>query len=188
VSALRALRDAALGYASIGWHVFPIQPSTKLPYDGGSGYLDAVTNPDEIGAWWDKQPDSFIGIALRPSGLIAIDVDHYKAGATALLAALEAEHGALPRELVQRSGRGGEHIVMRDPSPGPDGWTRTQATGGRCRGLLGPGIDVKCNGYIIVQPSGSYEWKNWRPAPVVPSAWVALLRKDDEDLGEGPGF
>ncbi len=71
------------------------------------------------------------------------------------LSALEALHGPLPRSLVQRSGRGGWHFFMQDPSPGPDGWTRV---GGALRGRLTPAVDVKCNGYVILSPSGGYRW------------------------------
>jgi replicative DNA helicase len=159
--------------------VFPINPESKKPYAGGNGYHDATTTADDIRDWWTVHPDSRIGIALRPSGLIAIDCDG--SAGLALLAKLESEVGALPRVCHQRSGSGGEHILLRDPSPGEDGWTRV---GGELRGNLGGAgiIDVKCNGYIVVAPSGKYQWLALDPhnVPAVPTAWLEVLRKPTE--------
>ena len=66
---------------------------------------------------------------------------------------IEAEHGALRSDVLAYTGGGGEHRVFSAPSD----------LGG-LPGKLGPGIDVKLNGYIIVEPSGhvsgrSYTWE-----------------------------
>jgi hypothetical protein len=176
--------DAALKYASIGWHVFPLCPDTKIPRKGSRGYLDATTDRDQICRWWGRHPGDDVAVACRPSGFIAIDVDVADIGKDGLaeLAELERIWGPLPRDCVQRSGRGGLHILFRDPSPGADGWTRVA---GEIVGKLTPSIDVKCNGYIRVEPSGDYSWLALTPTPPpVPEQWIGLLRKADE---RGPG-
>lgn len=186
-------RDAALAYAEIGWSVFPISPNHKRPLTP-NGFLDASTTTEQINAWWDSVPDAWIGLALRTSGLIAIDVDvsDGKVG-TATLAALEAKYGPLPRTLVQQSGSGGLHILMADPSPGANGWTRNAKLGGEIRGKAdrlgcGPHVDIKCNGYILLEPSGKYHWlTDLNAPPLVPETWLGALRKPAEELGEAPG-
>lgn len=184
--------EAALAYAEHGWAVFPIEPSTKRPYKGTQGFRDATTNPEQIARWWGAEPDAWIGLALRPSGLIAIDVDcnNGKDGATTLTR-LEARYGPLPRDVVQRSANGGQHVVMLDPSPGPDGWTRTADEGGEIRGKAdqlgcGKNVDIKCNGYILLEPSGRYQWQTFGAAPSVPDAWLQALRKSPTEIGSAP--
>lgn len=187
--------DAARAYASIGWKLFPIDAESKRPLTP-HGYLDASSDELQVEAWWgpDGVPDAWIGLALRPSGLIAVDVDVDNGkGGMATLARLEAVFGPLPRELVQQSGRGGLHIVMADPSPGPEGWTRTAEDGGEIRGKadklgLGKNVDYKVNGYVLLEPSGAYRWLTPIVVPpAVPERWLAALRKPAAELGEAPG-
>jgi AAA domain/Bifunctional DNA primase/polymerase, N-terminal len=190
---MNALLDAALAYASErSWRVFPISPETKVPYPGTHGFHDASSDPDVIRAWWSVTPDAWIGLALRPSGLIAVDVDvgEGKDGA-ATLSRLEKKFGTLPRDLVQRSHRGGEHILMLDPSPGPAGWTRTAAEGGSVRGKAdalgcGANVDFKVSGYVLLHPSGKYHWETFGDAPPVPEGWIAALRKPALEGGAAP--
>lgn len=172
--------EAALKYAAIGWKVFPIVDKKPLTEHA---YLDATLDIEQLKNWWTHAPDARIGLALRPSGLLCIDVDigTSKVGDTTL-AELEAKHGPLPRNNLQHSGGGGLHFVMKDPSPGDDGWTRPQRLGGSCRGSVGPNVDVKNSGYIVVEPSGTYEWLALDPYNVsdVPASWIELLRKPEK--------
>src|SRR5690349_15799690 len=133
---MSALLDAALGYAKRGWRVFPcLGKRPRTP----NGHKVATDDADQICEWWYEWPDANVGLSLKASGLLAIDVDP-RNGGDKTLAALEAKHGALPRDCHQRSGGGGEHVVMQHP-------------GGHVRGSLGRGVDVKSDGYIIVAPS-----------------------------------
>ena len=180
--------EYALLYGSLGWYVFPVGDDAKAPITT-RGYHDASIDVAQITDWWTTRSTARIGLALRPSGLIAIDVDvaDGKPGAKTI-AGLETTYGALPRTLHARSGRGGEHFIMRDPSPGSQGWTRVQALGGACRANLnkagcGAGVDIKCNGYIVVEPSGTYQWLTFEPTQLadVPTKWVALMRKPADE-------
>lgn len=166
--------DAALEYARAGWKVFPLAEG-KTPITEHA-YLDATSDEHQIRAWWSATPNAWIGVALRPSGLVCVDVDP-RNGGDITLRGLEQAHGALPRACNQRSRSGGEHIIMCDPSPGPDGWTRTHDAGGNARGKLGPGVDLKINGYIVLYPSPGYEWLRTEAVPAVPAVWVDLMRK-----------
>lgn len=184
---MSTLLEAALAYGDLGLKVFPIANDSKRPITT-HGWHDASSDPDVITQWWTDHPDARIGLPMRLNGMLAIDVDvaEGKSG-DETLARLENAYGALPRTNHQRSGRGGEHFVVRDPAPGDDGWTRQQKLGGACRANLdsagcGGGVDVRASHYIVVEPSGSYRWIAFDLAHLedLPPAWVALIRKPVE--------
>jgi hypothetical protein len=160
--------SAALAYASIGWHILPCwwavadkcacgnheckspgkHPIAKLaPW----GQNSATTDAEKIKAWWQQYPDANIAAYLEPSSLVAIDIDP-RNGGLQTIEDIEAKHGALQSDLMQFTGGGGEHRVFSRPS-------NTQMPG-----KLGNGVDVKANGYIMLEPSnhvsgGSYAWE-----------------------------
>lgn len=177
--------EAAIWYAMGGWNVFPLvgkKPITR------NGYKDATTDTAQIHAWWTAHPEASIGIACRKSGIIAFDAD-VADGKTGVqdLKDLETVWGDLPRECWATTARDGLHVVMADPSPGPEGWTRNRDDGGLCRGKLTPSIDVKNNGYIVVEPSDGYDWQahSFTPPPV-PENWIGLIQHETVS-DEGPG-
>lgn len=132
--------DAALAYASAGWHVFPLKPGTKEP-STSSGHLDATVDPDTIRAWWSSSPRANVGISLEPSGLVVLDVDvaEDKRGAASLV----EFDAALPTTLTQRTGRGGlQALFVR-----PDGVDARRLIGFR------EGLDLLGKGYVVAAPS-----------------------------------
>lgn len=160
--------DYALKYAAIGWHVFPIwggdgqgscrcgHPFTckspgKHPVShlANSGQDSATTDPEVIKRWWTTMPDAGIAVFLAPSGLMAIDIDPRNGGLDTI-EAIEAQHGALVSDVLAYTQGGGEHRVFSHRD-------------GVLPGRLGPGVDVKRNGYICVEPTqgvnGRYSWE-----------------------------
>lgn len=145
----------AQAYARKGWHVLPIEPGAKAPIGRlvPRGMLDATTDAEVIARWWRASPKAGVGIALAPSGLVALDIDP-RNGGSETFDALQADHGSLRSEVMAFTGGGGEHHVFVLP-PG------AQIS---LPGTLGPGVDVKANGYIVVEPSvhpsgKRYEWE-----------------------------
>lgn len=145
----------ALAYAGIGWHVLPIEPGSKRPLGTlvPRGMLDATVDATVIARWWAAAPHAGVGIALAQSGLVAVDVDP-RNGGTETFDALQAERGSLRSEVMAYTGGGGEHHVFVVPHGHQISLP----------GTLGPGIDLKANGYIVVEPtvhpSGrSYVWE-----------------------------
>lgn len=134
----------ALAYAGIGWRVFPLEPRQKRPLGKlvPRGMLDASLDTETIRAWWRAAPEAGIGIALSLSGLVAVDVDPRNGGAETF-EALQSDHGSLRSDVMAFTGGGGEHHVFAVP----DGLQL------RLPGTLGPGVDLKANGYIAVEPS-----------------------------------
>ncbi len=164
----------ALRYARIGWHVIPLfwaeqgddgawrcacrnaecknpgkHPLSRLVRRGQD---DATVDPQEITRWWTAEPRASIGVVMAASGLVAVDVDP-RNGGIETIEALEAEHGAIDSGVLQFTGGGGEHRVFSLP--------KEQA--GSLPGSLGLGVDVKRNGYIVVEPSVHVSGKayNW---------------------------
>lgn len=96
---LSALLRAALDAAERGWHVFPLRPGGKRPALHGesacagtgncaTGHRKweqrATTDPDRIRAAWATGPFN-VGIATGPSGLVVVDLDVPKSGATTVV-------------------------------------------------------------------------------------------------------
>lgn len=168
------LLAAALAYAGNGWHVLPAwwaepaaeagkwqcacgnddckspakHPIGKLaPWGQNSATTDAAT----ITKWWGLYPQANIAVYLEPSGLCAVDIDP-RNGGLQTLDDIEAKHGPLVSDLTQFTGGGGEHRIFQLPK-------NTSLPG-----KLGPGVDVKANGYIMLEPSnhvagGQYAWE-----------------------------
>jgi hypothetical protein len=72
--------EAALTYASWGWHVIPVVPNGKIPATQ-HGVKDATTDPEQIAIWWAQNPEFNIGIAAgAKSGIVVFDVDPRNGG------------------------------------------------------------------------------------------------------------
>ncbi|MDX2675801.1 bifunctional DNA primase/polymerase [Streptomyces sp. NY05-11A] len=193
----------ALAYVAHGWAVFPLAGKTPAipraheaghPCRGecgqhGHGYHDATRDQAQILAWWGRYPSAGIGLPCAPNGLAVVDVDP-RNGGHETLCRLEAEHGPLPGTLMQLTGGDGLHLVYSHP-------------GTDLPGKLGPGIDVKANGYIVaapsLHPSGTrYRWSgdgrfarpltDWpaflhRPGPPRPASPIVSARPFDGLVG-----
>ena len=158
--------DFALRYAALGWHVFPVWGATdgkcnckRLCKSPGKhpvehlvprGQDDATTDPATIRRWWAIMQNAGVAIFLRPSGLCAIDIDP-RNGGFETMDDIEAQHGKLVSDVTQYTQSGGEHRIFKI------------ASDIQMPGKLGPGIDVKRNGYIVLAPtrgvSGAYLWE-----------------------------
>lgn len=167
----------AMAYAERGWHVLPLEPGQKTPLGRlvPRGMLDATTDFTTIRSWWAQSPRAGVGVALAQSGLVAVDVDP-RNGGTETFEQLQVAHGSLRSDVMAFTGGGGEHHVFVVP-PG------AQIS---LPGTLGPGVDLKANGYIVVEPSRhpsgrQYGWEaSSNPLEgVVPSPlpdWLRSLR------------
>jgi putative DNA primase/helicase len=152
-----SLLDAALSYASRGWHVFPCHTPTatgcSCRRDCGrtgkhprtkNGLKDATTNETTIRRWWKMWPQANIGIATGAgSGLVVLDNDTYKGGDESL-SDLEQSYGPLSETVQQLTGGGGLQYFFAHPgTPVKNGVER-----------LGPGLDIRGDGgYVIAPPS-----------------------------------
>lgn len=165
---------SALYYASLGWCVLPVYMDTKKPRITG-WQNRATTDPAQITHWFTDWPTAGIGIATgKMSGFFVIDVDQGEGkDGEASLRKMEAELGALPHALQQRTPSGGRHILFRYDNLIPVG-----SSAGIERA-----IDVRRDGgYIVVPPGarglGAYEWQDGcDPCKLAeaPAAWTKRL-------------
>ena len=66
----------ALAYAARGWPVFPCQVGQKTPATA-HGHLDATTDPEQITAWFTRNPRWNLAIATGAPGPDVLDVDEH---------------------------------------------------------------------------------------------------------------
>jgi putative DNA primase/helicase len=178
--------EAAIVYASWGWHVHPLRPGDKRPL-----LTDwprrATTDPAQIRRWWGRWPAANIGLACGPSGLLAVDLD-VKHGVDGLAAweALKAELGFDDdRTPVSDTPSGGRHVLF---SVGEGLLGEGIAPPRNTAGKLGPGIDTRGQGgYIVLPPSrlagdaeATWAWRpeahprHFRPKPLPQALWQRL--------------
>lgn len=164
--------EAALTYASWGWHVLPVMVNEKMPATA-HGVHDATVDPDQIKAWWAQNPEYNIGIAAGQISNIAVfDIDPRNGGDLSWEVWLK-EYGAAPDGAYQLTAGGGQHYigVYRDSIKS-------------CK--LRDGIDLLSNGrYFLASPSTidgrQYDWEASSDpfegvAPFqIPDPWLAAL-------------
>ena len=165
-------REAALAYASWGWHVLPVVPNGKVPATR-HGVHDSTIDPDKINQWWTENPNYNIGVATgEKSGIIVFDIDPRNGGDTSW-AQFQAEHGAVPSTAQALTAGGGEHYIAKLTHP-----LRS------CK--VRDGIDFLADGrYFLAYPSTiedrRYEWEASSDpfdgvAPmVIPDRWIVAM-------------
>ncbi len=191
----KPLLAAALGYAEHGWFVIPLhnpEPNGKCscnnPYCESIGKHprlkdwnnETTIDKEVIIKWWSEWPDANVGIIPGKSGLLALDIDTRHDGDLSLKE-LELEHGNLPSTLTSQTGGGGKHYLFS-----LNGNAHANKTG------IKPGIDIKCNGGMIVAPpslhkSGRYyQWETDPSANDVPIAplpdWLEKMLTAGENI------
>jgi Bifunctional DNA primase/polymerase, N-terminal/AAA domain len=172
---------AALALAGWGLAVFPLKPNSKEPATP-HGFKDASRSPAVIRSWWEANPRYGVAVATG-HGLAVLDVDtvegHGKDG-PATLAALEREHGELPRTPESLTTTGGRHLWFLAPRMGTSP-------------NLAPGLDLKASGgYVVAPPTalngGTYRWDLGADPTEIPRAripdWLLGLR-DGHGAGSG---
>lgn len=202
--------DAALYLAARGGRVFPLHgvrpgPDGRLACTCGkagcrdagkhpfgrlapNGLSNATNREHIIRHWFTAEPCANVGLATGNAVVLDVDPRH---GGDASLAALEAEHGALPPTVRALTGGGGEHIFFRPPA----GMEIRNSAGDS--GGLAPGLDIRgAGGYVVAPPSlhlsgRSYEWSvDHHPDEVtaaeMPTWLVAMLAQPASGAGRAP--
>lgn len=150
---------AALELASLGFHVFPLIPNTKLPLIEDFPNF-ASQDPAQIKKWWldpvmeIEQPYN-VGISTTRFGekeaLLVVDVDNKgDKNGDQELKRLESEGRSLPETFEQHTPTGGRHLVFRVISPVKQGVS-----------VLGNGLDVRSRGGYIVGAGSCLDGKSY---------------------------
>lgn len=177
-----SFRAAALEYVERGWHVLPLVPRDKRPITGAGyagGVYNATNDPELVERLWSRWPTANVGIAMGPSGIVAIDIDPRNAGDEVWSEWLKS-FGPCPETVEAITGGDGRHILFRDPGVPLVALIRESASP-RAEFEIKQGWK-----YIVaapsVHPSGkAYEWEaSSDPRDVelasLPEHWITGLR------------
>lgn len=165
---MNGLLNAALRYASIGWHVFPVAPGQKVPLTS-HGVKDATVDTAQIEAWWRKWPNANVAVACgRQSGVYVIDVDIEEASGVNGVKSLN-EFPSLPKTVRQKTPRGGFHAFYRTDNPPAN------------KNSFRHGIDIRGDGYyVLLEPSVHPNGRTY--------CWALGMSPWDIELAEYPDF
>jgi len=162
------LLEMALGYAALGYQVFPCAPGSKKPCTK-NGLLDAVVDIKQIETWWQQRPNA--NVAIVTTGLLVLDID---AGANGWPGSDANKHSGLSGTPSSLTANGGRQYIYRQPNG--KAWRSTI-------GRLAPKVDTRADGgYIVVPPSVLAGGKLYR--------WAKGLELHDplENLPEPPAW
>lgn len=166
---IRGNLDAASLYAARAMSIFPVLrvngkkvPATK------HGYKDAVTDADQIKAWWTQHPTAMPAAPTgRITGMVVLDID-VKNGVSGWDALEELGATPLPATPHAHTPSGGTHVYFA----APPFEVRNSA------GKIGRGLDFRGDGGSIILPApcGGYAWDphvNLDTTPLAPMpAWL----------------
>lgn len=191
----------ALKYAELGWYILPVhtikEGKCSCGYDNCTAKgkhprikeweKNSSSDPSQIAEWWKKWPDANIGVQTgEKSGIICIDIDPRHGGDDSF-SEMESELGKLPDNVIQLTGGGGRHYILKCPSEKISNAADIE-----------PGVDARGeNGYFIVDPSnhvsgGRYQWEisstpfDNKPGEV-PREWIDRIRARTRKQ-DGPAF
>jgi putative DNA primase/helicase len=170
--------ESALAYAAKGWKVFPAPPGSKKSYKSekhsGGRKWGMTSDADEIRADFTRWSNAGIGIPTGAvNGIVVIDADTiagHGVDGIAALDQLQAKHGPLPDTLQALTASRSLHNYLKHPGVG----IKIKCSNSE----LGPGIDVKGDGgMVIAPPSNGRRWLNRNPIAVMPDWLVELTRE-----------
>lgn len=137
-------------------YCFPVRGNAKYPPLTPHGHLDAILGCGFL----EHHPGCNIGFYPAKSGFVVMDIDPRNGGGDTMLELMH-EHTWSPSTCVSATPSGGRHHFFRS------------RPGAKYPGRLGPGIDLKWQGYVLLPPSvvdgKPYEWLSKARVEVVPS-------------------
>jgi hypothetical protein len=180
---VREVLESALDYTGRKWPVFPAPPDAKKSYKSAERSngrrWGATCNPDEVRHDFACWPQARIGIVTGAAGGIVVietdTVEGHNVDGAASLQALERAHAPLPDTLQAISPSGSVHRYFGHPGAGIK--IRNSAS------ELGPGIDVRGDGGMVIAPpsvtpnKGTYRWLHDLPVAPLP-AWLVELTRE----------
>jgi Bifunctional DNA primase/polymerase, N-terminal len=132
----------ALAYAARSWPVFPCHLGQKTPATA-HGYRDATTDPEQITAWFGRNPHWNLAIATGTPGPDVLDVDEHGPAGNGYAAFAKLNRAGLLNSaaVYVRTPSGGLHAYFRG-SDQRNGHLATHHLDFRSRG-----------GYVLAPPS-----------------------------------
>ncbi|SLN10713.1 phage/plasmid primase, P4 family [Pseudooctadecabacter jejudonensis] len=157
--------QAAQNAAERGFKVFPCKKDGKEPAIS-AWHKYATADVEQVRRWWTDNPNANVGLNLKASDLVAVDVDSYKQDCEWQIFSAGLD---IPDTTIQTSARGGTHYIFKAPF------------GAEYASTACSGVDVKHNGYILLDQStfqgGTYEMQtDWDDLSDAPD-WIPLKQR-----------
>lgn len=134
----------ALELVRKGFWVYPLSPNSKGGLKGSHGFNDMTNNPEKVKELFQNQPKANLGISLRHSNLIVLDVDnHDNQKGTHSLKKLAAQGLKVPNDTYIETTPHGIHYFFRH---------NTTTKNVSSAFFTGSGLEIKTD-HIIVTPS-----------------------------------
>lgn len=159
--------ETALELAKRKIYYYPAIPNGKGGLKNSHGFNDAVNDESMAREWFDGTNNN-IGVNLKKSGLIVVDVDmHGNGNGLHSLATIVEKYGALPNDtLVEKTPRNGTHWFFKVPA-------NLDLTNNVNAFFDGSGIDLMTSNVLIAPSSvdgvsysnGSGTFDDIKPAP-----------------------
>lgn len=162
-------REAALGYAALGWRVFPTKKKQPLIEDWPHR---ASSDPAQVNEYWDSCTNADIG-CVAGERFVTIDIDAPKKpgdpDGRETFAQLVQQLGPVPDGPISRTGGGGEQRFF---------WGGDAAIRSPVR--IAPGVDIRGYDSLVILPESDHDSGNryrWERSPYeialpeLPQAW-----------------
>jgi putative DNA primase/helicase len=179
-SAEGRLGPAAQWYAAHGWDILPCYGIVGGKCTCGGAHVEpkdvgkhpslpewnryATSDATVVAQWWEKDPQTNIGVVCRPSGFFVIDIDPRSGGPDSFEKFEALVDGALPPTVEAITGEytiaggkvmRGRHLFYR--------CDENESLIGNLKKSGLNGVDIKHNGYVLIAPSRHfsgvcYEW------------------------------
>lgn len=163
-----------------GWFIFPLKPNSRYFYKGFPWKEKSTNSLKVIKDWLKISPNSNWGIDCGKSGILVVDID-VKKGKEGFrtVEKLKKEGLIFPESFKIATPSLGGHIYYNDPGK----------YGRNTVDFLGPGIDTRGKGGLVVAPfskieAGEYKIIDDRNAVLLPD-WIkdALTRENNYEQG-----
>lgn len=192
------LAAAAAYYAGLGWSILPChgivdgrctcsrphgEPKEVGKHPAINEWNTASTSDSNVvSRWWEGNPNYNIGVHCSKSGFFVIDIDPRSGGPESFLKFEELVEGALPPTVEAITGSytsmgggalRGRHLFYKCDS--------SEGLVGNLSKMGLRGVDIKHNGYVLINPSKHFSGTNyeWRPGH---EPWALEMATAPEEL------
>jgi hypothetical protein len=192
----QASRNDLEALANIGWKLFPIHGITDGKCDCGdehlkdnnagkhpltsNGFKAATTDFKQITDWTRAFPNCNLGVYLKGSGLVVIDVDPRNGGEEAFDEFSRHLEGVVPQTVMAITGEQ-EHMGRITRGTHMYYQVDSEASLEVNFGKEVPGVDVKHNGYVLLPGSKHFSGRTYQWSPGA-SPWEMEIAPLPEQL------
>lgn len=175
-------------YQSLGLHLYLLAPNTKIPIKGSKGFNDATNDLQQLLKWWSDNPTANIGIHLKPSRLIVVDIDQHEIETNGMenMQLIWRRYSPFPATYVEKTPRNGVHFFFKLPKG--VAINQRQNAFSELLGKKKTGIDIITTGIPLAPtttPDGAYinlDGKTLKQVAIAPNWLVDALQTNSKTI------